>query len=174
MQTNFIRRSATLFAVMLTCLCANAQTFIVSDIVFSNNMKESEIQEKRKEAIGVEVNLLFSDNDVRVTFITKEGAESMILQKIGGNLYRHQEKRSCDDLELNTILGYIRSCKLSAYEDGKWLGTAILKRKLVVLGGNKPNPQKSNQPVKQDKPAEQDTVVIYRGVRPAKQFFKYD
>ena len=166
MQTNFIRRSATLFAVMLTCLCANAQTFIVSDIVFSNNMKESEIQEIREEAIGVEANLLFSDNDVRVTLISKERADSRILRKIAGNLYRLQEKGGCYDLELNTILGYISSCKLSRYEDGKWLETIILKRKL--LGGNKPNPQNSNQrqPAKQDiqKPnqtAEQDTLKTY-------------
>ena len=67
-----------------------------------------------------------------------EKAESIILQKIGDDLYRGEEDGGLDvlDLELNTFLGYIRSCKIVVYDKEHsddssmvWDGTMILKRK---------------------------------------------
>ncbi len=88
--------------------------------------------------MGKYIILLFSDKDVRMTIKPSKGekAESIILQKIGNNLYR-EEDGSGDvvDLELNTILGYIRSCKITVYDKKRsgsstvWSGTIILKRK---------------------------------------------
>ena len=130
---------ATIFVIMLTCSCTSDQTFIVTDIAAPDNIPEKHVQEAREKVIGTEVYLLFSDNDVRMTIKPKgEKAESIILQKIGDDLYRGEEDGGLDvlDLELNTFLGYIRSCKIVVYDKEHsddssmvWDGTMILKRK---------------------------------------------
>lgn len=130
----------TIFIVMLMCSsCTNAQTFVVTDIIAPDYIPEKAIQETKNKIMGIEYNLLFSDKDVRMTMKppTSEKVESFLLQKIGDGLYRGEEEGSGDmvDLELNTILGYIKSCKITVY--GKkhsdssmvWRGTVILKRK---------------------------------------------
>lgn len=139
MQTiNFKKCVVAVFTIMFICSCTNAQTFVVTDIATPDNIPEKYVQEAREKVIGTEVYLLFSDNDVRMTAKPKgEKAESIILQKIGDGLYRGEEEGSGDmvDLELNTILGYIKSCKITVY--GKkhsdssmvWGGTITLKRK---------------------------------------------
>ena len=126
-----------IFTIMLTCSsCTNAQTFVVTDIAAPDNIPEKHIQEARKKVIGTEVYLLFSDNDVRMTAKPKgEKAESMVLQKIGDDLYRGEDGHEVLDLELNTIFSYIRSCKITIYDKKHsgssmvWGGTITLKRK---------------------------------------------
>ena len=126
-----------IFIVILTCSsCTNGQTFVVTDIATPDNISEKHVQEVREKVIGTEVYLLFSDNDVRMTAKPKgEKAESMVLQKIGDDLYRGEEGREVLDLELNTLFSYIKSCKITIYDkkySGSsmvWAGTMILKRK---------------------------------------------
>lgn len=128
---------AIIFIVILTCSsCTNEQTFVVADIATPDNIPEKHVQEAREKVIGTEVYLLFSDNDVRMTAKPKgEKAESMVLQKIGDDLYRGEEGREVLDLELNTLFSYIKSCKITIYDkkySGSsmvWAGTMILKRK---------------------------------------------
>ena len=128
---------AVIFLVMLTCSsCTNAQTFVVTDIAVPDNIPERHVQEAREKVIGTEVYLLFSDNDVRMTAKPKgEKAESMVLQKIGDDLYRGEDGPEVLDLELNTIFSYIRSCKITIYDKKRssssmvWSGTITLKRK---------------------------------------------
>lgn len=125
--------------IMFMCSCTNVPTFVVTDIAAPDNIPEKHVQEAREKVIGTEVYLLFSDNDVRMTIKPKgEKAESIILQKIGDDLYRGEEDGGLDvlDLELNTFLGYIRSCKIVVYDKEHsddssmvWDGTMILKRK---------------------------------------------
>ena len=144
MLTIRIKKYITIiFIVILTCSsCSDGQTFVIDKVVFSDElldeMSEKEIQEQQeqiKRAINeVEVYLLFSDNDVRMTFKTKnETAEPMILQKIGDNLYRGKEDgiHETVDLKLNTIFGFIRSCEMMVYEKRSmvWGLTCFLKRK---------------------------------------------
>lgn len=127
---------AVIFVAMLTYSCANAQTFVVADIVVPDNVPEKHVQEVRKTVIGTEIYLLFSDNDVRMTAKPKgKKTESMILKKMGDNLYRGENGCDMLDLELNTIWGYIRSCKITTYDKKSssssmvWSGTMTLKRK---------------------------------------------
>ena len=127
---------ATIFIIMLTCSCASAQTFVVTDIAAPDNIPEKHVQEAREKVIGTEVYLLFSDNDVRMTAKPKgEKAESIVLQKIGDSLYRGEDGREVFDLELNTLFSYIKSCKITIYDKKHsgssmvWSGTMILKRK---------------------------------------------
>lgn len=127
---------ATIFTIMFTCSCASAQTFVVTDIIAPDNISEKRVQEVRKKNIGKEVCLLFSDNDVRMTAKFKsEKTESMVLQKIGDNLYRGENGREVFDLELSTIFSYIKSCKITVYNKRSsgssmvWDGTISLKRK---------------------------------------------
>ena len=121
---------------MLTCSCASAQTFVVTDIAAPDNIPEKHVQEAREKVIGTEVYLLFSDNDVRMTAKPKGGkAESMVLQKIGDDLYRGEDGHEVLDLELNTLFSYIKSCKITIYDKKHsgssmvWTGTITLKRK---------------------------------------------
>ena len=127
---------ATIFIIMLTCSCASAQTFVVTDIAAPDNIPEKHVQEAREKVIGTEVYLLFSDNDVRMTAKPKGGkAESMVLQKIGDDLYRGEDRHEVFDLELNTLFSYIKSCKITIYDKKHsgssmvWTGTITLKRK---------------------------------------------
>ena len=127
---------ATIFVIMLTCSCASAQTFVVTDIAAPDNIPEKHVQEAREKVIGTEVYLLFSDNDVRMTAKPKGGkAESMVLQKIGDDLYRGEDRHEVFDLELNTLFSYIKSCKITIYDKKHsgssmvWTGTITLKRK---------------------------------------------
>lgn len=139
MKTISLRFLWLLMTIMLTSSCTNAQTFVVTDIVAPDNIPEKLVQEGREKIIGTEVYLLFSDNDVRMTAKPKgEKIESIILQKIGDNLYRGEDDGGRDvyDLELNTFLGYIRSCKIICYDKKRsdsssmvWCGTMILERK---------------------------------------------
>ncbi len=127
---------ATIFVIMLTCSCASAQTFVVTDIAAPDNIPEKHVQEAREKVIGTEVYLLFSDNDVRMTAKPKgEKTESMVLQKISDDLYRGEDGREVFDLELNTLFSYIKSCKFTIYDKKHsgssmvWAGTITLKRK---------------------------------------------
>lgn len=137
MKNIFVKKYAVLiYTVLLTCSCTNEHTFTVSDVRASSNLSEEHIQETREQLIGTEVNLLFSDNDVRIIVNPQnKETESMILQKIGHDLYRGNDGADVIDLELNSILGYIRSCKISAYDKKNsgssmiWCGTIFLKRK---------------------------------------------
>ena len=137
MPTIFFKRYiAAIFVIMLTCSYSNAQTFVVADIVVPDNLPEKRIKEARERFVGTEVYLLFSDNDVRMTAKPKgKKAESMLLKKIGNNLYRGEENYEVLDLELNTLLYYIKSCKITIYDKKRtgssmvWSGSLILKRK---------------------------------------------
>ncbi len=138
MLTIYAQKYMTIiFILILMCSsCTNEQTFIITDIVVSDNIPERHVQEVRKKIIRTEVHLLFSYNDVRVTVKTKgDKTESMVLQKIGDNLYRGENRGEVLDLELNTVFDYIKSCKINIYdkkESGSlmvWNGTITLKRK---------------------------------------------
>lgn len=138
MLTIYAQKYMTIiFILILMCSsCTNEQTFIITDIVVSDNIPERHVQEVRKKIIRTEVHLLFSYNDVRVTIKTKgDKTESMVLQKIGDNLYRGENRGEVLDLELNTVFDYIKSCKINIYdkkESGSlmvWNGTITLKRK---------------------------------------------
>lgn len=137
MQIAYIKKYIiTIFTIMLTCSCSNEQTFIVMDIIAPDNIPKKHIQEARKTIIGTKIHLLFSDNDVRMTIKIKEKkTESIVLQKIGENLYREEDGPEVFDLELKTIFGYVKSCKVTIYDKKRasssmvWDGTMILKRK---------------------------------------------
>ena len=126
----------TIFVIMLTYSCISAQTFFVTDITAPDDIPEKVVQESKEKVLGTEVYLLFSDNDVRMTAKPKgEKAESMVLQKIGDDLYRGGDGSEVFDLELNTVFSYIKSCKITIYDKKHhsssmvWGGTMILKRK---------------------------------------------
>lgn len=141
MQTIHIPKYVTIiFIVILTCTsCTNEQTFVVTDFVTPDYIPQKAVQETKDKIMGVEYSLLFSNKDVRMTMKppTSEKVESFLFQKIGDGLYRVEEEGSGDvvDLELNTILGYIKSCKIIIYDRKHsnssmvWSGTVILKRK---------------------------------------------
>lgn len=121
---------------MLTYSCISAQTFVVTDITAPDDIPEKVVQKSKEKVLGTEVYLLFSDNDVRMTAKPKgEKAESMVLQKIGDDLYRGGDGSEVFDLELNTVFSYIKSCKITIYDKKHhsssmvWSGTMILKRK---------------------------------------------
>ena len=114
--------------------CTNSSTFIVTDIVAPNNIPEKKVQEAKDKVIGAEVRMLFSDNDVRLTIYIKGESESILMQKVGDNLYRSDNGSDVVDLELNTIFGFIKSAKIAEYDKGHndymdWGGTIILERK---------------------------------------------
>ena len=137
MRTIHIKKYVVaVLAIIFICSCTNAQTFVVTDIAAPDNIPEKHVQEAQKKVIGTEVYLLFSDNDVRMTAKPKgEKAESMVLQKIGDDLYRGEDGHEVLDLELNTLFSYIKSCKITIYDKKHsgssmvWAGTMILKRK---------------------------------------------
>ena len=120
---------------MLTYSCSDTQAFVITDIVAPDNISEEHIQEAREKFLGTEVHLLFSDNDVRIIVKPRgEKTESMILQKIGGDLYRGGDGHDVIDLELETIFSYIKSGKITMYDKESdsssiWNGTIILERK---------------------------------------------
>lgn len=137
MHSHFIKKhGAIIFTIILMYSCTNAQTFVVTDIVVPDNIPEKYVQERREKIIGTEVYLLFSDNDVRMTVRPKgEKARSIILQKIGDDLYRGEDGRDVFDLELKTFFSYIKSCKVTMYDRKSssslmvWGGTIIVERK---------------------------------------------
>ena len=137
MRTIHIKKYVVaVLAIIFICSCTNAQTFVVTDIAAPDNIPEKHVQEAQKKVVGTEVYLLFSDNDVRMTAKPKGGkAESMVLQKIGDDLYRGEDGHEVLDLELNTLFSYIKSCKITIYDKKHsgssmvWAGTMILKRK---------------------------------------------
>lgn len=137
MRINQIKnRVIAIFLILAISSCTKGGTFVVTDIVVPDNLSETRIQEIRDKVIGTEVFLLFSDNDVRMTAMPKEGkSQSMILQKIGENLYRGTNKNEMLELELNTFFYYIKSCKISIYDipvsgtSMVWDGTMILSQK---------------------------------------------
>lgn len=114
--------------------CTNEYTFVVTDIVFPDNISENNVQKEKERSIGAKVNLLFSDKDVRMTANLNNGkTQSMILKEVGNDLYRGEGGGNILELELNKTLGYIKSCKVAVYdkEGGSsmvWIGTMILKR----------------------------------------------
>lgn len=133
-----LKRFLLILMALLSMPLIHAQQFVATDIIPPNELSEQKIQNMRKEVIGVEINLLFSDNDVRLTMKPKKGkTESYLLSKIGSNLYRLDDHSGNEvvELELNTTLGYIRSCKLSVYDKKRksssmvFNGAIIFKRK---------------------------------------------
>ena len=135
MRLTLYKSLSAIIFVILFVSCSNSQTFVVADIILPSNSSERRIQRTRDNLIGVEVNFLYSDNDVKLTLTPKDGkSEVYILKKIDSNLYRYEDEYSVMDLELNTIMGYTESCKFSQYRIGyrismdfKW--TMILERK---------------------------------------------
>ena len=137
MRAMFLKKCVTAaFAMMFMCSCGgDEQKFVAADTLFPDDMSEKRIQKARDEIMETEVYLLFSDDDVRMTIKPKgDKVGAMILQKIGDDLYRGKDEHNVFDLELNTLLGHIKSCKLTVYKEYsgssmEWKGTVIFKRK---------------------------------------------
>lgn len=138
MQTiNFKKYVVAVLTILFMCSCTDAQTFVITDIVAPDNISKENVQKTRKKFIGKEINLLFSDNDVRMTIKIKDDkTESILLQKISDDLYRGEEDGGdVFDLELNTVFSYITSCQFTIYDKKRtgssmiWGGTIVLKRK---------------------------------------------
>lgn len=117
----------TVLTTMLMCSYTNAQTFVPTNITVSKNITEKQYQKVQEQFKGAEFHLLLSDNDVRLTAKFKgKNPESVILQKVGNNLYRGDKGGEVIDLELNTVFSYIRSCKMTIYEKRRSSATMVL------------------------------------------------
>lgn len=126
-------KKTILFTIMfiLANIC-QAQTFIITDITPSANPSQEEINAAKK-LIGSEFNLSFSDKDV--TMIRKDDkgeTHYKLLQNIGNNKYRKytsKDNNSYDELELNTLLGYIKGGTFIHIHHGSFGYTFKFKRK---------------------------------------------
>lgn len=120
-----------LFVILSFSIC-NAQTFIITDITPNANPSQEEIN-KATKLIGTEFNLSFSDSDV--TMIRKDDkgeTHYILLQNIGNNKYRKytsKDNNSYHELELNTLLGYIKGGTFIHIHHGSFGGTFKFKRK---------------------------------------------
>lgn len=135
MGATFLKVLWLFMAIMFTSSCTDQLTFVVTDIETPSDMSEWRVQKIRDDVELREVNLLFSDNDVRMTAkFGDKGTRSVILQKIGDDLYRGEDGYVYD-LELNIVLGYISSCKLTVFDKDRYnssmklVVTMTLKRK---------------------------------------------
>lgn len=135
MRIIFLKSICAIIIAIVFVGCSNSQTFEVTDIILPNDWSERRIQRARESVIGVEVNLLLSDNEVKLTYTPNNGdTEVFILKQIDYDLYRYEDDYSVVDLELNNIMGYTASCKFSKYKTGyrtsmifNW--TMVLERK---------------------------------------------
>lgn len=133
MRTILIRSLCAIIIAIVFVGCSNSQTFEVTDIILPNNWTERKLQRTQDNIMGIEVNLLFSDNDVKLTFTPKNGkTEVYILEKIDGNLYRYEDDYGVVDLELNTVMGYTESCKFSQYRKGSYRTSMIFKGTMIL------------------------------------------
>ena len=131
-----MKRFVLLFLLLISYYVINAQTFVVVDYIAPAGFSQERIEEAKK-IIGTEVTLLFTDDDVKMTMPNKKGElVSKIHFKKGKNIYRRGScadpydcRDSYDEIELNTILGYIRSFKYTHIHHNKFGGGIVLERK---------------------------------------------
>ena len=90
MRTILLKSLCAIIIAIVFVGCSNSQTFEVTDIILPNDWSERRIQRARESVIGVEVNLLFSDNEVRLIYTPNNGdTEVFILKQIDDDLYRY-------------------------------------------------------------------------------------
>ena len=131
-----MKKVVLFFVVILSFLGINAQTFVVTDYTAPAGFSKERIQ-KGKKVIGKEIKLLFSDNDVKMTGTNQNGEISTeILYKKSANVYRrgtcgdpYDCNDSYDEIELDTVLGYIRGFTFTHIHHNKFGGSIVLKRK---------------------------------------------
>ena len=119
-------------AIMFTSSCTDQLTFVVTDVEAPSDMSEKRVQRMRDEVVLTEVNLLLSDNYVRLnTNFRDDETETIILQKIDDELYRADSGSKVVELELNTVFGYVRSCEITLY--GKYSGSSMERKWTMIL-----------------------------------------
>lgn len=124
-----------LLVAFLNCT-AFGQTFKITEVRNYHGLSQSQIK-KNKKLIGTEINLTFTDNDVRVSMSDgKGGYTSKLLQKKGNNIYRKStilgdpdNWDSYDEIELDTFMGYIRGFTYTHIHHGDFGGGFKAKRK---------------------------------------------
>ena len=119
---------------LIAAVSAYGQTFTITEVFPYPGMSETD-QSKAKKVIGQEVKLTFTDDDVRVSTRKEDGGyDSIMLQKKGNNIYRVSTSSdggwdSYNELELETLLGYIRGFQFTHIHHGDFGGGFKAKRK---------------------------------------------
>ena len=122
--------------MILTMLSSNvieAQSFIVSDINFSERVSEYRREKTLKDALGSQIDISFFDNAIRIEAKGYKGeTEVVVLSKINDDKYSF--KKDGDELVLTfeKIFAYIRKIKLTFYKNGEWDGSITAKRKDIL------------------------------------------
>ena len=118
--------------IVFTSSCTDQLTFVVTDVEAPSDMSEKRVQRMRDEVVLTEVNLLLSDNYVRLnTNFRDDETETIILQKIDDELYRADNGSKVLELELNTVFGYVRSCEITLY--GKYSDSSMERKWTMIL-----------------------------------------
>ena len=139
-----MKRFITICVLLLSFTFMKAQTFTVTDIQFSNNVSDYEIQKDKAGLLGATVNMAFFENDVKVTLTANENGKKRqyptdVFKKVTDVIYQLEVHRRYGDvmktfvvsrLELETTLGFIKSAKIHVFDDNKLEKTVILKREI--------------------------------------------
>lgn len=128
---NFILKLVVLFGFLFLPTIVKAQTFIITDIDFPSSISQTIQQREKDNSLGEEIKLEFFDKSVRVIISGRNGEkENGIFDKVGDNKYELTDKRGGKMiLELNTLLGYIKSIKLYSQGNTRYDGTIIIAKR---------------------------------------------
>lgn len=135
---------AMLVAALLSVMSVKAQTFVCSDVTFSDytkrNLSETILYQVKKQLLGSIYTIEVFDKNLKIKATDTEGnKDEMICSNIGWNKYRFEETRTNaynsgtwklrTDIEIQTTLGYYSSIIIKNYRDGKLYLTMTAKRK---------------------------------------------
>lgn len=128
---SFILKSFVLFGFLFLPTIVKAQTFIITDIDFPSSISQTIQQREKDNSLGEKIKLEFFDKSVRVIISGRNGEkENGIFDKVGDNKYELTDKRGGKMiLELNTLLGYIKSIKLYSQGNTTYQGTTIVAKR---------------------------------------------
>lgn len=138
----FKKMPVIVFIMMMITSCGNELTFYVDEFIPTDEISEKRKEEFEEMLFNTEFHLLISDNDVRMTTVPRKETSlkswntTVILEKIGNNLYRGDDESDPLELELISICGYVIGGKLYVY-DKTPLGGNLGKRspgKVYFLG----------------------------------------
>ncbi|MDE5550469.1 MAG: hypothetical protein K2I99_03855 [Bacteroidaceae bacterium] len=136
---------------LLSIMSVKAQTFVCTDVTFSDYAKKRVDQSYRyqlkKRLLGSTCTIEVFDNNLKFEATDTEGnKEEYIYTKIGLNKYRFEDTMTDydnynylrhtyntwklrTDIEIQTVFGYYSSITVKQYRDGNLLQTTTAKRK---------------------------------------------
>lgn len=115
-------------------ISANAQTFRCTDIDIYEKLSDKKMKEQKDKMLGAIMKLEFYDNDLRMTLVDSSGKdkETEVYSKINSNKYqltwRLRNKENTLVLELEKFMGFIKTVRLSGYEENEIQVVAVFKR----------------------------------------------